>query len=697
MKFLTTDLIADTTAVYDKTKTTLYGRAQLKTADSDIALGPPLNRFVDVFTDLAIAPSPQGTYLTKNGRLFHISAIVAGIATLTLHTIDLVTGATAVIGKVALTFPNVAATTHVIRSLKVYDPSPSTMKVLIETTASVVTNGGLFVVNKVDVSDFSMVTSVTFPMATSADQKAVYFYQQTGAMGSQNLMTSATGLVLDYDAAIAYFHNGVSATHQYYKFDLSVAPTVDATTTNVSISGGSPATIITPTTHTFISGNRIVFTVGTLPTGLLLNTVYFVVAPITVTSFSVSATVGGAAINTAAISAFTITLMRAFGESDSGFLLKTGNLPTLSGNLLNSDSEDFAVPQHGPVSTLGQDCAFMCTSTFMYLGKLSDLTSGSTAWSSLSLVNVLGVVNEITTPTPVTATWSNALDSAIYATTGSIFIIKKFVNNQFISKFGGTNTRYLETLANPEVVELQLLTINGLDVENGILCVTGGTIGQRGTYISDIRSDAIFGYSHAITKVISTKGGAAKFISTLDKLFDYTGGLLVNYRTSGFDADTGGWNPMDFASDLSSINIADEIQFDIYWSTLGLDTSIPAQLTEFIFGYDPLNEMSSKWRGSVENSSKEGDTPFYSAFRMVISDSGKKFFRAYDDSNVLVNSANTEDDFADFDYSTDNGSTWTQLPSANAYPATVLTTELRYKWLTSPSVGTKLTVSLRDL
>lgn len=101
-------------------------------------------------------------------------------------------------------------------------------------------------------------------------------------------------------------------------------------------------------------------------------------------------------------------------------------------------------------------------------------------------------------------------------------------------------------------------------------------------------------------------------------------------------------------------------------------------------------------RGSIENSSKEGDTPFYSAFRMFLSDSGKKFFKAYDDSNTLVKTANTEDDFADFDYSTNNGSTWTQLPSANAYPSTILTTELRYKWSASPSVGTRLTVSLRD-
>jgi hypothetical protein len=450
------------------------------------------------------------------------------------------------------------------------------------------------------------------------------------------------------------------------------------------------------TNHNLVAGSRVIFTVGTLPTGLNLNQVYFVVNPITVNTFSVSATVGGAAINTAAVSAFSITMMRAFGESDSAFVLKTGNLPVLTGTLLNTDSEDFAIPNHGAVANIGQDCAFLCTTTNMYLGKLSDLTNGSTAWSSLATVNVLGAVNEVTIPTPIQATWSNILDCAIYTTAGSIFIVKKFISSQFIVQFGGTNTRYLETLLGIETVELQLLTITGLDVESGFLVVTGGTVGQRGSYIADLRSDVLFEYSHIITKVLSTKGGNAKFISTIDKLFDFTGSLRVYYRTTDFDTDTDSWNQIEFATDLEAIFINDEIQFDIYFATLGLDTCIPAQLIDFNLGFDPLNEISPKWRGSVENSSREGETPFKSAFRMVTSDSGKKYFRAYDDDNLLVLTANTEDDFASFDYSTDNGSTWTPMVSINDHPSTALTTEVRYRWTASPSAGTKLTVSLRD-
>jgi hypothetical protein len=694
MKFLSADLLADTTVTYDQTKTTLYGRAQSHIIDGDTAIGPPLNKFVDVFTEMAFTPSPSGMYLTQNGRLFHISTFISGIATISLHNFNIVTGQYTAIGKINITLPNNAVTTHTVRSLKVYDNDPSAMKIAIQTTGSVATNGGLFIANNVNITDFTMVLSVTLLMATSTNQKAIYFYQRTTEMGPQNLMTSGTGMVLDYDAASIYFHNGVSATHQYYKFDLSVAPSVDGTFTGASVSAASPAVAIV-TGHTYVNDSRIIFTSGTLPTGLSLNTVYYVRGAATNT-FNLSLTAGGANINTTGTSGSGLTVMRAFGESNSAFVLKTGNLPALLGTLLNSDSEDFAVPQHGPVSTLGQDCAFLATSTNLYLGKLSDLANASTAWSSLSTVNLLGTSNQIIAPTVTLSTWSNILDGAVYIANGSIFVYKKFINNQINVIFGGSNNRYLEAMPNIETIELQALAYGALDVESGYLVATGTTLGQRGSYISDLRSDINFNYSHIITKVLSTNGGTAKFITTLDKIFDYTGGLEVYYRTSGFATDLGGWTPIDFATDLSAISIIDEIQFDIYFTTIGLDTSIPAQLVEFILGYEPLSEMSSKWKGSVENSSREGETPFKTAFRMVVSDSGKKYFRAYDDTNTLVHTANTDDDFANFDYSTDNGSTWTPFASANDYPSTILTTEIRYRWSASPSAGTKLTVSLRD-
>lgn len=61
----------------------------------------------------------------------------------------------------------------------------------------------------------------------------------------------------------------------------------------------SPA-VFSLTAHTLLAGERIYFTTtGTLPTGLSVNTIYYVIAAgLTADAFQVSATLGGSAINT---------------------------------------------------------------------------------------------------------------------------------------------------------------------------------------------------------------------------------------------------------------------------------------------------------------------------------------------------------------------------------------------------------------
>jgi hypothetical protein len=67
----------------------------------------------------------------------------------------------------------------------------------------------------------------------------------------------------------------------------------------VTISVATPG-VVTWTGHTLSAGNRVkIATTGALPTGLTAGTTYYVVAPVVAgTSFALSATAGGAAINT---------------------------------------------------------------------------------------------------------------------------------------------------------------------------------------------------------------------------------------------------------------------------------------------------------------------------------------------------------------------------------------------------------------
>ena len=692
MEFIKADLLADTVTTYDQTKTTLKGRVFEKTINGNQCLGPSLNKFIDVNSDAGVSPSGIA-YASSNGRIFNITAISAGLATMVLHTINYDTGAITYIGKLALTFPNLAATTHSLRSLKVIDTGTTGWRIFIATTGSVLINGGLFMVNNVALADFVQVGFATLPMATSTDEKAVYFLQATGAVGAGQLNIASAGMVLDSTNNKIYVHNGVSATHQYYAYNTTGTPSIANVNTSATISVASPG-IVSATSHGYSINDQIKFTAGTLPTGLSLNTTYFVSATsFTANSFAVSATSGGAAINTTGSPGSGVTVMRSFGITTDFFDVKTGNLPALTGTLLLTDSEDYALPGHSVNSGFG--CAFFATTSTIYLGKLSELTSGATTWPSLISVNALGSSNQIIAPTLINATWSNVLDRLIYVTNSSILVVKQMLNSQIEFIFGGSSNEYQEGLVNPDVVRLQVVSTTGLDVENGWLFWTSTVnVGQRGVLVADLRSHEYFDHSYIISKVIDVGQSGSKFITTLDELFDYTGGLRVFYRTSGFGLETGGWSEVDFSVDLSGQITADQIQFKIYFDTLALDTSIPAQLIEFIYGYESINAISDHWEGSVDNTSRNGENPSCSAFRLkrtYATSVPKLYFRAYDESGVLVVEANTVDDSSFFQYSTNNGTSWNSL---GTIPNTAITTELRYAWATP--AGVNVTISLRE-
>lgn len=69
--------------------------------------------------------------------------------------------------------------------------------------------------------------------------------------------------------------------------------------------------VVTLTAHGLANGNKIYFTTnGALPTGLTVNTKYFIINA-TVNTFQLSATLGGSAINTTGTQSGTHTLFSA--------------------------------------------------------------------------------------------------------------------------------------------------------------------------------------------------------------------------------------------------------------------------------------------------------------------------------------------------------------------------------------------------
>lgn len=674
MRYVKAALLDDVVSSYDQTKTTIQGNCFVKTIDGDSALGPPLNKFIDIQNEVGITMAANNLYMTSNGRLFVLSS-EAGVASLVLYNIDYQTGAYSYVGRILFQMPDVASTTTVYRSLKIIDSGTTGWKVFLTTTGSVLINGGTLLINNLALADFVQVGFPTIPFATGNDQKAVYFLQDPSTLGAAHLMTAAAGSVLDSANNRLYVHNGISATHQYYVYSTNTAPTW----TSSAVTGTAATDIISHAGHSFINGDQVTFSAITGGAGLVVGTTYFVINQVPGVSYQLSATSGGATVNfTTDISAGTIG--RAFGITGSNFVHKTGNLPALTGTLLLTDSEDYALPGH--TTNAGQGCAFFCTGNNLYLGQLSDLTSGATTWPTLITVNLLGTTNQIVVPTPTYATWSNVLDRAIYST-GMVFVMKQFANNAIDVIFGGTNNKFFEGFPS-DVVELQpSANISALDVENGWIGIINTATGQRGVMLSDLRSDDRFGYSFAVTKVLDTPSAVLKFITTIDSLYDYTGSLAVYYRTSGFGSISGGWAPLPFAEDLTSFAGAEQIQFKIGFATLGLDTSIPAQLKDLFLGYESLTDSSDHWELSVDDS--DNGNPSRTAFRLktaYASSVPELHYRAFDLSNSLIVHHNTTSDAARFEYSTNNGVSWNAV---GTIPNTVGTLT-RYSFATPPGV-----------
>jgi hypothetical protein len=85
-----------------------------------------------------------------------------------------------------------------------------------------------------------------------------------------------------------------------------------------SITNASPA-VVNYTGHPFVAGDKVVFsTSGALPTGLTAGTVYYVIAAgLTANAFEVSATSGGAAINTSSAGSGTHSVTSTYSALSS--------------------------------------------------------------------------------------------------------------------------------------------------------------------------------------------------------------------------------------------------------------------------------------------------------------------------------------------------------------------------------------------
>lgn len=679
MKAIKANLTDSVGTSYDQTRTTLVGRVTQKTISSKPVLGPVLNKFIDVYNDTLTLATPVLNYTTSNGRVFTIGSENLGVSIISLHTYDFATGNVVYVGGLRVSLADSAATTHTFRSLKVIDTGTTGWKIFFTTSGSVTINGGTYCANNIDLVDFLPLGFSTIPFATGSNQKAVYFLQDPANIGVGQLQIASVGSVLDSANSRLYVHNGVAATHQYYVYDTSAVLNCPLT---IGVTIDQATERLTQPAHGYVDNTPIFLTNLSGGAGLTNNTVYFV-RNSTINDYQVSTTSGGAAINITTNG--TVDVCRAFGTTGSAFIHKTGNLPALVGTLLATDSEDFAVPQH--TTNAGFDCVFFCTNSNLYLGRLSDLTSGAVTFPSLVTSNLLGTPNQILAPVAAIATWSNSLDRAVYLTNTNIFVVKRVVSNEIESVFGGNSNAYLEAMPSNTVVDMKFSTTVSFDLEQGVFFVVGSATGQRGLFTSDLFSDSNYNSAYVISKVLDVPNGVLEFVDTFEQMWAYSGILEIEYRTSGFGSATGGWSSLPDKQSLTAISIATgQIQFRLGFKIIQDGGGLPAQVNDLFVGFTSNNEISDNWEFSNDDS--DNGNPSRSAFRLkkaYASSVPTLFFRAYDLADSLIVNHNTITNASNFQYSTDGGVNWNNV---GTIPNTVGTL-VRYTFGVSPGVDVR--------
>jgi hypothetical protein len=713
MKTIQANLTTSTTTTYgDTTKTFLAGRTSSKSINSQTVLGPPLTNFVDVFTDTIGGGSvtPNWVYNSPNGRMFVANASTAGQLTITLYTFDLTGAATpAYVGRILMNLPNSAATTHTVRQLEVLDTGVTGWKIILSTVGSVLINGGTFIANSIALADFVPTSPPTIGLAISSSAKAVYMLQDPSNIGVNNNITAIQGAGLDRATGLVYVNNNVLATTQFIKWDSAATLTYVTQTTTAATANGSPT--FTLTAHGYNANDPVIIT-SNPPTSFTastttVQTVYFVRNP-AANTFELSLTSGGASINATSVTSNTV-VGRAFGQITTPWTsTKTGTITGIIGTILLTSSQHLVTPStttdpNIPAGLNGQLCYFLPTSTNFHLFKVSDIVNAATSLASMSSVNSSGNGIDYTGITPATAAYSSTSGVVVYTSNTSAFYAKRWLSNSILLSFGNLSTMWWENTPSRLTTNFGAVTISQIDARtsSGWLSFVSTTAGQRGVFFMDLRSDVTFDYSYLISPLLNTSNTQSfQFLQTIEQLFDYTNSLTIYYRTAATSGDAifttaaGSWTTLPNNKYQTTNLLSNFTQFKIAFDIAQLSAQTPAQVNELFAVVTGTNELSDRWAGSVDNTTGNGASPAYSAFRLQTVYSSvvpTLYFRAYDDSGNLVISANTSANPTLFKYSTNNGTSWNAL---GTIPNTALTTEVRYEWASPP--GVRINSSLRE-
>lgn len=669
---------------YNPSGVSFFGNVYQKTIDSQTCFGPANAQFYSVQDDFAgvggFTSSGVG-FASDNNRFFVLSTVAAGVINVAGYEINSQTKLRTLLGRIQVLLPNAPATTHTPMSLRVIDNGTTGWQFFFATRptgTNATRNGGEFLINLVDRSDFSMsVTPTIFYPAQTSNAKACYFLQDPTLLGNLHQMgTTPTagimGTVLRASSSEIITFRGVAGTLLTDGFFYNVTPTIVSNVSTAPVVNGT-ASVFQMTGHPF-QDNDALYITANAPTGFNValpntNPTPYFVRNRTANTFELSATFGGTSILGTSVT--TPTFIRAFGISSNNYnsARKSGTVTTgFAGTALLLDCIKLDTIPDGPVSIQGQECIFLPTTSNFYAFRVSDISSGVTSFPNSSGINALGNTTDfVGLGANVAATYSGTLGKVIFSTAAFNLFMKSWLNNNISHAFGSQDSTYYELISNPQSY-FRGFVVNGMDVKNGVLFISiTATIGQRGILVVDLRSDASFDFSKVISPVTYIGPSKGNYITTLEKLYDITDSLNLRIRSAQTETDaifsdqTSGWVTVETLDDLSSLNFGPWAQIECKFVIASRLSGNPAQIFDLILGHTDLTMSDPEFFGMVDGSTVNSPSKtVYIQTRLLANWPVTLYHRGYNNDDLtLVETLDTVNNLANFRYSTDNGLTWT--------------------------------------
>jgi hypothetical protein len=395
------------------------------------------------------------------------------------------------------------------------------------------------------------------------------------------------------------------------------------------------------------------------------------------------------------------------GAASSNFTFATGTFGALTGAFV-ATGNTIRCGKLSHTALSGFACLTVVTTTRFYAFKLSDITNGATIMYSQVGTDFSLDANRYATTAGAMTMFSGQYDQftdKFYAfCSNGRMLVKQLINNDPNGVVFGTNDALKDTAGTTgQPGEWGGITNISFCVQNGWLFASYSSTGQETIEQMDVGSDYTNNKSFVLSPVLTIGYGTCKTLHYLKTLTMRGMAPMTAYRTSNFTVDPNAGLTAFLATftfvdqniqDLSAIQGVNQVQFLTMFNNMSPGCTNSSKIIEGYLLYTPVNELSPNWVGSVDNTTQNGASPAYSAFRLQAAYATSVptlYFRAYDDNGNLVASADTATTPAAFQYSTNNGTSWNAL---GTIPNTVLTTELRYLWAAPP--GVRVTCSLRE-